>query len=682
MRLRLLAAFLLLIAPGAAISGGKVEPRLRPSCGGEFQLCRYLDADSGVERIPRRFEVANPFSEGLAAVRIDGRYGFIDTAGRFAIAPRFQAAGDFSHGYAEVRLDNASGIVDRTGRLVVPAQFARIVPFANHVFIALPLPRVASTRRSLDDRLEGLSDIRFITSGGTGGLYDSRRGWLTGQDLEFARFDTAARGLIWAGKDNADHEHVWGLLRSDGTWLVTPRYNHVQGLVEGRAIVTSMPDHALPYDQRDAVRWGAVDSNGTLVVPLRYAYLSYSQGGYLRATERPPYNAFGPQPSRVGLVRADGTLLANRYFDAIDGGSKDRLPRGRLGKIWYSIRPDGRLMGDELEGSRVFGCAGGLSGFLHRDMVEFHRPDGSPIGRFDKGYLSDSSCPGPFTVTRGGKWFIVRQDGVILGDKDGFDDIYDPNPQGHTAVQIGHAWGIIDRSGKFTVGPQFAKLSPSSNDTFAVESGDKTYWIDATGKRVAKPAEKPSPPPTLGCGNGLHYIESAGLWGLQRDNGVTVIEPRYRALSCFFEGVSWAAIPGGYGWCPIGPDGRRRHAIECRETFYPTALTEHYPQRFSSDPYESSVLWNRAWLDYKAGRRKPPRWISVYDKLGAYSVMAGPSLGQPITNFMVMRENLVPLLALLLAVGAAGMLGWRKIRAGASPWNWWSRRDSNPRRPL
>ena len=668
MRLRPLVAFLLLIAPGPALTGGKLDSRLRPSCGGQFELCGYIDADSGAERIPRRFEVANPFSEELAAVRIDGRYGFIDTAGRFAIAPRFQAAGAFTQGYAEVRLDNASGIVDRAGRLVVPARFARIVPFANHVFIARPLPRAGSAYRSLDERLEGLSDIGFITSGGPGGLYDSRRGWLTGQDLQFRLFDTPARGLIWAGKENADHEDVWGLLRLDGTWRVTPRYNHVQQLVEGRAIVTSMPDHALPYDQRtDAIRWGAVDGNGKLVVPLRYAYLSYSQGGYLYATERPPYNAFGPQPSREGLVRADGTLLADRYFDAIDRGTERRLPRGRLGKIWYSIRPDGRLVPDQLEGSRIFGCASGLSGFLHGDMAELRRPDGSQIGRFDKGYLSDSSCPGPFTVKRGGKWFIVRRDGVILGGKDGFESIYEPNPQEYRAVQIGNAWGIIDRSGKFTVDPQFAKLGPGDGDTFVVGSGSKAYWIDGTGKRVAKPAKKPSPPPTLSCGNGLHYIESAGLWGLQRDDGETVIEPRYRALSCFSEGVTWTAAPGGYGWCPVGSDGRRRHAMECRETFYPTSLTEHYPQRFSSDPYESSVLWNRAWLDYKAGRRKmPPRWISVYDRLGAYTVMPGPSLGQPITNFMIVRDNLVPLLALLLAVGSAGILGWRKIRAGAS----------------
>src|SRR5687767_14622360 len=50
---------------------------LRPHCDGQFQLCGYSDAKTGAERIPGKFEVAEPFSQGLAAVRVDGLYGFI-----------------------------------------------------------------------------------------------------------------------------------------------------------------------------------------------------------------------------------------------------------------------------------------------------------------------------------------------------------------------------------------------------------------------------------------------------------------------------------------------------------------------------------------------------------------------------------------------------------------------------
>ena len=121
----------------------------------------------------------------------------------------------------------------------------------------------------------------------------------------------------------------------------------------------------------------------------------------------------------------------------------------------------------------------------------------------------------------------------------------------------------------------------------------------------------------------MRFFTADGLWGLQDGDGKTVIEPRYRALSCFRQGVSWTAAPGSKEWCPIGPEGERRDAIKCRETYYPMIVTHHYPEQFSDDRHESSVLWSRAWLDYKAGvRGEPPKWLSEDEEGPAsYSVI-------------------------------------------------------------
>jgi hypothetical protein len=424
-----------------------------------------------------------------------------------------------------------------------------------------------------------------------------------------------------------------------------------------------MPDHSLPYEKRrDANRWGAVDRAGNLVVPLKFAYLSYSSGGYLYAKEEAPFKADGsPRQTSEGFVRANGTLLADRYFDAIDRGSENRLPRGRIGKTWYSIEPNGRLIRDQLEESPLFECPGGLTVIQYGDAIEFRRPDGTAIGRFDSEDFLGRTCSDQFSVKRAGKWFVVLKDGTVLGGKGGFDNIYTPGKD-HMAVQVDGKWGVIDLSGKFTVAPQFAKLGPSSDDRFIVGEGDGAYWINASGVRIAKPVMNEIPRRTLACGSGLRFFQQAGLWGLQKDSGETVIAPRYRALSCFAEGVTWTAAPGGNGWCPVGPDGQRNQALECRETFYPISLTEHFPETFSGDPYENSVLWNRAWLDYQAGNReKAPRWISRYENVGAYTVMPGPALGRPIGAFAFLRPgNLPPLAAAICLFSAAGAYGWRR----------------------
>ena len=605
-------ATLTLLAPLPALTAeGGAE--LFPQCGGPFQLCGYVKKDSGVERIPQLFEVAEPFSEGLAAVRIEGRYGFIDTTGTVVIEPRFQNAGFFAGEYAEIRLNNASGIINRSGKLVVSPEFKRIIPFTGGTFIAEPLRDKLRQPSSGSERLDAYSDTFAFALLNGAGLYHLQKGWLSDQNLKFHRFDKPERGLIWAGGKDDHSEDIWGLMRSDGTWQATPRYHHVQWLSEAHAVVESMPDYSLPPQQRrEALRRGAVDGDGKLVVPLKFAQLSYWRGGYGLAMEGRPFNSDGTQNQvREGIVRADGTLLADRYFDKVEINDDGKLPRGRIGKNWYSIEPNGHLIPNQLDGKTMVECPGGLNIVQRGETVEFRRPgDSQSVGPFDTGYFQRKDCPGPFSAKRDGKWFIVLEDGSVLGGKNGFENLYSFLGN-HTAVQVAGKWGIIDRSGAFTVNPSFAQLRPDREGIFVVDEGKDPQWINAYGKRVEKPArDRLTPEPTLNCEGGLRFFEKAGLWGLQDGNGKTVIEPQFRALSCFKQGVTWAAAPDGKAWCPIGPNGQRRDAMECREKYYPTSLSHHRPENFSDDPYESSVLWNRAWLDYQAGRRgKPPEWI-------------------------------------------------------------------------
>ena len=74
--------------PLAAAPAQDGPVRLVPRCGGPFQLCGYREKDTDRLLIPERFEVAQPFSEGLAAVRIDGQWGYIDATGKVVIPPR------------------------------------------------------------------------------------------------------------------------------------------------------------------------------------------------------------------------------------------------------------------------------------------------------------------------------------------------------------------------------------------------------------------------------------------------------------------------------------------------------------------------------------------------------------------------------------------------------------------
>lgn len=70
------------------------------------------------------FENARNFSTGLAAVQLQGKWGYINTRGAVVIEPRFEAALDFQSNRAPVRDASGKwGYIDRTGDLIIPCQY-------------------------------------------------------------------------------------------------------------------------------------------------------------------------------------------------------------------------------------------------------------------------------------------------------------------------------------------------------------------------------------------------------------------------------------------------------------------------------------------------------------------------------------------------------------------------------
>src|SRR5262245_18629398 len=125
-----------LLGVWVSASAQPAQPELVVDCGGTFGFCGFRDRLTKAEVIPRRFERALPFSEGLAAVRVEGRFGYIDERGDPVIPPQYDLAGGFYQGLAEVLIGDKTGVIDREGRFVVEPRFGRSMPFTRDVLIA------------------------------------------------------------------------------------------------------------------------------------------------------------------------------------------------------------------------------------------------------------------------------------------------------------------------------------------------------------------------------------------------------------------------------------------------------------------------------------------------------------------------------------------------------------------
>lgn len=81
------------------------------------------------------------FHEGLAAVRIGDKYGYIDKNGRVVIKPRFDYAQIFSEGLARIVVNHRSGYTDKTGHIIISPRFHKAFKFSDGLARVCAPPR-------------------------------------------------------------------------------------------------------------------------------------------------------------------------------------------------------------------------------------------------------------------------------------------------------------------------------------------------------------------------------------------------------------------------------------------------------------------------------------------------------------------------------------------------------------
>jgi hypothetical protein len=90
----------------------------------------YIDT-TGKWVIDPQFEGAGNFADGLAPVQVGGRWGYIDRKGKFVVNPQYDAGDEFYEGLAGFRNGGKIGFIDTKGRVVVEARFLNACNFSD-----------------------------------------------------------------------------------------------------------------------------------------------------------------------------------------------------------------------------------------------------------------------------------------------------------------------------------------------------------------------------------------------------------------------------------------------------------------------------------------------------------------------------------------------------------------------
>lgn len=174
-----------------------------------------------------KFEYAQLFSEGLAFVRVGGRYGCIDESGNIVIAPFLseRTPWPFSNGLAWVYIDGKYGLMNKEGKIVIQPQYSYVSTFQDGFAVAK-----IEDRSLILDR-EGNQNISKYTI-----------------------LCPFSEGLAVI-----KHESEWtyGYMNTDGEAVIPPQYSSAMPFSEGLAAVWN------------GEFWNFIDKTGKTVIDLK-----------------------------------------------------------------------------------------------------------------------------------------------------------------------------------------------------------------------------------------------------------------------------------------------------------------------------------------------------------------------------------------------------------------------------
>ena len=83
--------------------------------------------------IAAKYEIVGPICNGIMRVRLNHKWGFVDTTGNVVVAPKYNEVTNFSYGVATVRNGRKRGLIDTTGAIIIKIECDFIGNFIDGV---------------------------------------------------------------------------------------------------------------------------------------------------------------------------------------------------------------------------------------------------------------------------------------------------------------------------------------------------------------------------------------------------------------------------------------------------------------------------------------------------------------------------------------------------------------------
>lgn len=422
------------------------------------------------------FSSCNKSGRLRGCVKINGKYGYVDETGSFAIDPQYTNAWSFVRGTAVVKKDKLYGLIDKNGEEIVKPLWDSVIPFSARCFIF------------------GKNGKYGFAEHGTGKE-------LLSPDYEQVYFYTSELCVVQKGLS-------LGIVNANGELTCPPLLQDLKEMKGSLALVLQQ-DTSDAEDMLNALlkgdknsRYGLLNKKGKLVIPTRYDEIFIDENSqwyypFLQTDSANKHDAddffhdekVSPMIGKYGIVDTAGRMIVEPRFDAAPV----------YGDAMFRITIDGQY------------------GFIDQTGNTIILPQYDYATSFHEGYA---------VVTKNGKSSIIDKKGATVGIimsktkqffKVSCDRIRFQNTDGR--------YGYFDLSGRIAIEPSFDVADDFSFNRAIVEKQGNYQLIDKSGKAVN--AESWAFIFNLGDG----YFQVRKKQGEDRISGIDSLLKRYNGSS-------------------------------------------------------------------------------------------------------------------------------------------------------
>lgn len=275
----------------------------------KYQKIKYISCESMYE-----------FSENMAAVKMKGKYGFINKVGEMVIPCQYDGATVMKEGRAVVSINEKYGYIDSNNNQIVPCIYSDAFDFSEGM---AAVANDEGLYGFIDKMGNVVIDFQFrdiCYDGFSEGLisvekYD-KYGFIDKSGNEVIPFNYDFEATFHEGMALVERDQKYGFLNTKGEEIIPFIYSKIgeNGFYKGRAFVGKNNDS----------EWQIIDKEGNVLktIPIKTPHIYFSDG----------VARVNGDNDKCGCIDIDGNLVVPYEYEDMDLASEGLVAVKKEGK--------------------------------------------------------------------------------------------------------------------------------------------------------------------------------------------------------------------------------------------------------------------------------------------------------------------------------------------------------------